>query len=608
MIDFLIKSTLSLGVLYAVYIFLLEKEKMHQFNRFYLLFGLAFSFLIPFITFEIYVETVSVATVNNTSMQAIPFTSVLVEEKIDYIPSILWSIYILITSVLIFRFVVHLIKIKRKITSNASEKIKNATLILLNEKVLPHTFLNYIFINKDDFKNRKIEDELFTHELTHVNQKHTFDILFIELLKTIFWFNPLFISYKRAIQLNHEFLADEKVVTSYNNVPFYQTLLVEKASWNNTFYLASNLNFLVTKKRLIMMTKTTSKKMLMFKKIALIPILTGMMYLFCVETIAQQKNQTPKTNSETPTISDDKKLDEYYAGVRFKLYRNGYNTKKEVIGKDLIFDKEYKDLTPEDKLTFKTWLKIPKATQKNSPTPKEFEEFKNAKKFAIWIDGKNVPNSELNKYKPKEIAYFSGSVILKNARTKKHPQPFQYWFYTHPYFDKNEMGKQSTKYGGDKVEIFEKYDYIAEESINNLKGTSEKPIKEDQVDSKLYQEYLKKYDKLKANDNQTNLYDQELIYNQADKKPDFPGGIVEFYSFVGKNFKVPEAKVNGKVYIQFVVEKEGSLTHIKVLRDLGHGTGEEAIRVLKLSPNWIPGEHEGKKVRVMYSLPISIQS
>ena len=109
MIDFLIKSTLSLIILYGVYIALLEREKMHLFNRFFLLFSLVFSLGIPFITFEIYIEAVNVATVNNTSIQAMPFTSVLVEEKIDYIPIVLWSIYILITSVLIFIFVVHLI-------------------------------------------------------------------------------------------------------------------------------------------------------------------------------------------------------------------------------------------------------------------------------------------------------------------------------------------------------------------------------------------------------------------------------------------------------------------------------------------------------------------
>ena len=101
------------------------------------------------------------------------------------------------------------------------------------------------------------------------------------------------------------------------------------------------------------------------------------------------------------------------------------------------------------------------------------------------------------------------------------------------------------------------------------------------------------------------------IYNTAgiEVKPDFPGGLDKFYKFIGKNFQVPEEEgLKGKVFVTFVAEKDGSLTDIKVLRDIGYGTGKEAIRVLKSCPKWNPGEQNGKKVRVLYSLPISIQS
>jgi protein TonB len=101
------------------------------------------------------------------------------------------------------------------------------------------------------------------------------------------------------------------------------------------------------------------------------------------------------------------------------------------------------------------------------------------------------------------------------------------------------------------------------------------------------------------------------IYNTAgiEVKPDFPGGLEKFYKFVGKNFQVPEEDgLKGKIFVTFVVEKDGSLTDIKVLRDIGYGTGKEAIRVLKSCPKWNPGEQNGKKVRVLYSLPITIQS
>ena len=83
----------------------------------------------------------------------------------------------------------------------------------------------------------------------------------------------------------------------------------------------------------------------------------------------------------------------------------------------------------------------------------------------------------------------------------------------------------------------------------------------------------------------------------------------KFYKFIGKNFKVPnEEGLVGKIFVTFVVEKNGSLSDIKVIRDMGYGTGKEAIRVLRRSPKWNAGEMNGKKVRVLYSLPIPVNS
>lgn len=105
--------------------------------------------------------------------------------------------------------------------------------------------------------------------------------------------------------------------------------------------------------------------------------------------------------------------------------------------------------------------------------------------------------------------------------------------------------------------------------------------------------------------------EDNTIYNSAGiaVKPEFPGGIEKFYKYVGKNFNVPEVEgLKGKIFVTFVVEKDGSLTDIKVLRDVGYGTDKEALRVLKNSPRWVPGEQNGKKIRVLYSLPITIQA
>jgi protein TonB len=96
-----------------------------------------------------------------------------------------------------------------------------------------------------------------------------------------------------------------------------------------------------------------------------------------------------------------------------------------------------------------------------------------------------------------------------------------------------------------------------------------------------------------------------------DKMPDFPGGMAKFYTYVGNNFHRPELDAERilKVYVSFVVEKDGSLTDIMVKNDPGYGLGKEAVRVLKsLKTKWNPGILNGKAVRTAYTLPITIKT
>lgn len=98
-------------------------------------------------------------------------------------------------------------------------------------------------------------------------------------------------------------------------------------------------------------------------------------------------------------------------------------------------------------------------------------------------------------------------------------------------------------------------------------------------------------------------------YKDVDVKPTFKGGVQQFYDFIGKNFKVPAVKnLRGKVIVEFIIEKDGALTNLKVVREVGHGTGKEAIRVLSKCPKWIPATHQGFPVRVRYNFPINLTS
>ncbi len=113
-----------------------------------------------------------------------------------------------------------------------------------------------------------------------------------------------------------------------------------------------------------------------------------------------------------------------------------------------------------------------------------------------------------------------------------------------------------------------------------------------------------------SQDVEQNAKQEQEIYSLAgiDEKPEYPGGMQEFYKYVASAFAIPRGNTEmGKIFISFVIEPDGSLTGIKLLRNnLSRELGDEAIRVLKNSPKWHPGKHNGEFVRVSYALPINV--
>jgi len=407
MTTYFIKAILCSALFLIVYKLLFENEKMHRFNRVYLLFSIIFSLVVPFITIHHNSPILPTAergilnpeifyTYNNTQ------TSVPVNEN-NTLPFILLSIYVTVTTLLLFRFGVNLTTLFSRISNSRVMHYKNAKLVLINDHVTSHSFLNYIFISSEDYENGKIEDEILLHELTHVQQKHSIDILFIELVQVIVWFNPVFIFYRKAIQLNHEFLADSSVINTYHNTLNYQQLLIEKASYKNSSFLTSQFNYLITKKRLIMMTKLTSPGKALCRQIALAPLLAASVFIFRTNTIAQDAANTVKPKQKeiqsTQEGVSQEMMNEYEQIVtKNKLKTQKFNTPQPVISDadrnrlETIFFAMSKEQQAKQTVTFLRPGPLPK----NKLTEEQFTSFKNSKGYAITIDNKKVDNSELN--------------------------------------------------------------------------------------------------------------------------------------------------------------------------------------------------------------------
>ncbi|RAR50328.1 M56 family metallopeptidase [Flavobacterium lacus] len=423
MIDFIIKSSFSLSVFFIFYKLFLENEKMHLFNRFYLLTTLVFSLVIPFIT----IQTANEIPLQN--FQTFISEPIVIKQKESSFFQFNWTVlffacYGLVTLTFFIRFTKNVLNLLKKAKANPFIYFKNTKVILVEEVTIPYTFLNFIFVNKHDFQNNQIQEELFSHELVHIHQKHTLDILFIEMLKTIFWFNPLFYAYKKAIQLNHEFLADENIVKKYNNVPFYQALLLN-TNGNKPIYLASNLNYLVTKKRLIMMTKSTSKRMNFIKKTFSLAIMASLFLFLSLKVNAQEKATTTSKKS----IKNTAQSSSYYDNT-IVVFKDKKGNQREV---------KYADLDEENK---KRIPPPPPEARRMKVSEIQFDKFKNKTNCAVWIDGVVIENEKLNSLSSNDFVFVTESFVHKNARSKRFPQEYQVSLYTEKGFVKAFLNKK----------------------------------------------------------------------------------------------------------------------------------------------------------------------
>ena len=106
----------------------------------------------------------------------------------------------------------------------------------------------------------------------------------------------------------------------------------------------------------------------------------------------------------------------------------------------------------------------------------------------------------------------------------------------------------------------------------------------------------------------TDYINIQYTYTEVRQKPTPKTGINDFYKYIGRNFKIPHIQgLSGKIYLTFIVDLEGKLVETKIIRDIGFGTGAEALRIIKGAKNWIPGKIRGIPIRFFYALPITVR-
>lgn len=334
---YILKSTICLILFYLGFKALLSNDTFFRFNRWVLLVGIATCMLLPAIKIQtseplliqqpiIHLEkmiageetVVTYLSDNNPEVDMIPVVTP--AKMIDWgqiIALLYWAgfIFCLMTTLLSFRKMFVLIRSGRKLQQG------RYTLILVPSCVSPFSWGRYIILSEEDYE--KHPDEILTHEMMHLKSHHSIDLLFMECILWLHWFNPAIWLLKRELKDIHEYQADKGVLTQGVDATKYQLLLVKKAVGSSLYTLANSFNHSKIKKRITMMLKGKSNNWARLKLLLLVPVGLIVLNAFArpevnrqLETLVQSKDkETPPEEQQDMKSFFKTELDSYMKKV-----------------------------------------------------------------------------------------------------------------------------------------------------------------------------------------------------------------------------------------------------------------------------------------------------
>ncbi|NAS32221.1 TonB family protein [Flavobacteriaceae bacterium R38] len=279
MIHYIIQVIAFQLLFIVVYDFFLKKETFFNWNRVYLLMTSVLSFVIPLIKLEQFKEVIP-----QTYVIALPeiIVGANVQDNVadpGFKLTALQLLFIIGSIISLLIFIYKLYRIYSLKSNNNKVRYSDYTTVIIKDSTSAFSFFKNIFLG--DRVLEKEHQHIIDHELVHVKQNHSLDLVFFELLKVVMWFNPLIYIYQNRISELHEFIADAKIIKK-NKQKHYQHLLSEVFKTENISFINQFFNSSLIKKRIIMLQKSKSKNIWQLKYLLLIPlVLTMLVYSSC---------------------------------------------------------------------------------------------------------------------------------------------------------------------------------------------------------------------------------------------------------------------------------------------------------------------------------------
>ena len=296
-LTYFFKVILCSAVFLAYYLIALRNKKFHQYNRFYLLFSVVASWLIPLIKFQITTTEKMQEPIYQAFNYIVESNAAFEFEPIQEVkPSFDWTqlipiAYTTIAAIIFIATIVSISKIFSIYKKHPKQKANNITFINTQESSTPFSFFNNIFWNTNIDANTNTGKQILQHELTHVNEKHSWDKIFMQINIMLGWFNPCFWLIKSELEMIHEFIADNKAIESADAADFASMLLLATFP-THQYKLTNPFFFSPIKRRLIMLTQNKNPRLSYLRRLIILPLLATVVLLF-----AFRKKDTAITNS-----------------------------------------------------------------------------------------------------------------------------------------------------------------------------------------------------------------------------------------------------------------------------------------------------------------------
>lgn len=283
---YLLEANLYLAVFYAFYRMFLHQETFYSLNRYYLITATTLSFILPVLQIG-YLNNIFFGNQESTMVvasvvyqkRAVPAASSQME-----LSSLLYGVYLAIALGFLVKMLFTLSQIFRIYFQSKRRKIDSVTLIELQGEHAAFSFFNILFINP----NLNQKETILKHEMVHINQRHSADVLFFEIVQVISWFNPILYFLKRDIKLLHEYLADEQTTVAGIEKHEYALFLIQHSFGAISNTLSNQIfNESLLKRRIKMLNKQKSGALAKFRLFLLVPVATS---LLCVSTMAFTKD------------------------------------------------------------------------------------------------------------------------------------------------------------------------------------------------------------------------------------------------------------------------------------------------------------------------------